>query len=77
MMLKHTSFLKFRPELDRDDADRRWRDELGPLVLAVPGLERYVQNPGLLLSQKNWKSPAAHVLPALSTSPLAQARKRR
>ena len=45
MMLKHTSFLKFRAELDRDDADRRWRDELGPLVLAVPGLERYVQNP--------------------------------
>jgi uncharacterized protein (TIGR02118 family) len=45
MMLKHTTFLKFRPGLQRDAADRRWRDELGPLVLALPGLERYVQNP--------------------------------
>src|SRR4029078_3122162 len=45
MMVKHTSFLRFRPELDREVADRRWRDELGPLVLSVPGLERYVQNP--------------------------------
>lgn len=45
MMIKHTTFLKFRPELDRDDADRRWRDELGPLEVALPGLERCVQNP--------------------------------
>src|SRR5688572_15668486 len=45
MMIKHTTFLRFRPELDREDADRRWRAELGPLALALPGLERYVQNP--------------------------------
>jgi len=45
MMLKHTTFVRFRPELDRDEADRRWRAELGPLELALPGLERYVQNP--------------------------------
>jgi hypothetical protein len=38
MMLKHTTFLKFRPELDRDGADQRWRDELGPLERALPGL---------------------------------------
>jgi hypothetical protein len=45
MMLKHTVFLKFRPELDREEADRRWRDELGPIELSLTGLERYVQNP--------------------------------
>jgi uncharacterized protein (TIGR02118 family) len=44
MMIKHTTFLRFRPELDRAEADRRWIDELGPLELALPGLERYVQN---------------------------------
>lgn len=45
MMVKHTSFWKFRPELARDEVDRHWRDDLGPLELALPGLERYVQNP--------------------------------
>src|SRR5690606_19496025 len=27
------------------EADRRWLEELGPLELELPGLERYVQNP--------------------------------
>ena len=44
MMIKHTTFLKFRPELDRDDADRRWHHDLGQLELTVAGLTRYVQN---------------------------------
>jgi uncharacterized protein (TIGR02118 family) len=47
-MIKHTSFMTFRAGLDRAEVDRRWRDELGPLVLSVPGLERYVQNPVVL-----------------------------
>jgi hypothetical protein len=45
MMIKHTTFMTFRPELDRDVADRRWLDELAPIQLSLPGLERYVQNP--------------------------------
>ncbi|MBI5088311.1 MAG: EthD domain-containing protein [Actinobacteria bacterium] len=44
MMIKHTAFVKFRPELERAEADRRWADEVGPLELVLPGLERYVQN---------------------------------
>jgi uncharacterized protein (TIGR02118 family) len=47
-MVKHTTFVRFRQELGRDEADGRWRDELGPLVLSVPGLARYVQNPVVL-----------------------------
>jgi hypothetical protein len=44
MMIKHTTFLKFRPELDREQADQRWQDEVAPLELSLPGLVRYVQN---------------------------------
>jgi uncharacterized protein (TIGR02118 family) len=37
--------MKFRPDIERADADRRWLDDLGPIQLSLPGLERYVQNP--------------------------------
>jgi hypothetical protein len=43
-MIKHTTFVKFRPELERVEADGRWRGELGAIELSLPGLERYVQN---------------------------------
>jgi uncharacterized protein (TIGR02118 family) len=52
-VIKHTTFLKFNPALDRAEADRRWRDELGPLVLALPGIQRYVQNPVALASNND------------------------
>jgi uncharacterized protein (TIGR02118 family) len=45
MMIKHTSFVKFRPDLERAEVDRRWRDELGAIQLRLDGLERLVQNP--------------------------------
>lgn len=45
MLVKYTRFVKFRTDLDRAEVDRRWVDELGALELALPGLERYVQNP--------------------------------
>jgi uncharacterized protein (TIGR02118 family) len=37
-------FVKFRPDGDREELDRRWATEHAELVLKVPGLERYVQN---------------------------------
>lgn len=43
-MIKHTTFMKFRSTLDRADADRRWEEELGAIQVALPGLERCVQN---------------------------------
>jgi len=45
MMIKYTRFVKFGGDLERAEADRRWLEELGPLELELPGLERYVQNP--------------------------------
>ena len=45
MMIKHTTFMKFDPRLERTEADRRWLEELAPMQLSLPGLERYVQNP--------------------------------
>ena len=44
-MFKHTSFLRFATEIERAEGLRRWRDELGPLELEIPGVVRYVQNP--------------------------------
>lgn len=43
-LIKHTSFIRFNPEIDAKDASRRWRTEIAPLVLEVPGILRYVQN---------------------------------
>ena len=46
-MHKIVFFLRFRSEIDRAEAERRYADEHAALVLAVPGVVRYVQNPVL------------------------------
>ena len=44
-MHKVVFFLKFRNDVDRAEADRHFAQEHAALVLEVPGLVRYVQNP--------------------------------
>ncbi|MGH2850822.1 MAG: EthD family reductase [Solirubrobacteraceae bacterium] len=46
-MHKIVFFLRFRSDVDRAEAERRYADEHSALVLAVPGVVRYVQNPVL------------------------------
>ena len=36
--------MRFREDIDRDEAARHWREVHGPLALAQPGVIRYVQN---------------------------------
>ena len=36
-----------RPDMDRDEFRRYWRDVHGPLAAKIPGLRKYVQNHGL------------------------------
>ena len=43
-MYKVVWITKFRKGEDRNEMRRRWLDVHGPLVLAAPGLVRYVQN---------------------------------
>jgi uncharacterized protein (TIGR02118 family) len=43
-MYKVIWITKFNPELSREEARRWWLEEHGSLVLATPGLKRYVQN---------------------------------
>ena len=43
-MYKVMWITRFNPELDREEARRWWLERHGPLVLATPGLKRYVQN---------------------------------
>ena len=45
MMIKYTRFVRFSSSLDRTDAERRWRDDLGPLLIGLEGIERCVLNP--------------------------------
>ena len=33
-----------RPDMDRDEFRRYWRDVHGPLAARIPGLRKYVQN---------------------------------
>jgi uncharacterized protein (TIGR02118 family) len=51
-VIKHTSFVKFKSTLAPGEGDRWWRDEFGPLVVALPGIQRYVQNPVVSASDK-------------------------
>jgi uncharacterized protein (TIGR02118 family) len=44
-MHKVVFFLKFRDDVDRADADQHYAAEHAELVLDVPGVVRYVQNP--------------------------------
>jgi len=44
-MHKTAFFLRFRDDLDHAEADRHFATEHAALVLAVPGVVRYVQNP--------------------------------
>ena len=44
-MHKVVFFLRFRDDIDRADAERDFAGRHAELVLAVPGLVRYVQNP--------------------------------
>ena len=41
--IKRLSFIKRKPEWDRDEFFRYWKDVHGPMALAMPGLQRYVQ----------------------------------
>ncbi len=41
--IKRLSFIKRKPDWDRDEFFRCWKDVHGPLALALPGLQRYVQ----------------------------------
>jgi uncharacterized protein (TIGR02118 family) len=43
-MYKLAGFLRYRPELDKVEAARYWREVHGPLVATIPGLLRYVQS---------------------------------
>lgn len=43
-MQKVVIVIHFRPDVDREEAMRYWRDVHGPIVAAVPGVRRYVQN---------------------------------
>ena len=43
-MYKVVWITKFRKGEDREEMQRRWLEVHGPLVLATPGLLRYVQN---------------------------------
>ncbi len=44
-MHKVVYFLRFRDDVDRAEAERRFAEDHAELVLAVPGVVRYVQNP--------------------------------
>jgi uncharacterized protein (TIGR02118 family) len=35
---------RFRPDIDAGNARHHWRTVHGPLALAAPGIDRYVQN---------------------------------
>ena len=41
--IKRLSFIKRKPDWDRDEFFRYWKDVHGPLALAMPGVQRYVQ----------------------------------
>ena len=41
--IKRLSFIKRKPDWDRDEFFRYWKDVHGPLALALPGVQRYVQ----------------------------------
>lgn len=43
-MQKVVIVIRFRPDVDREEAVRYWRDVHGPIVATVPGVRRYVQN---------------------------------
>lgn len=43
-MIKRITVVHTRPEIDRGEAGRYWREVHGPLVARVPRLRRYVQN---------------------------------
>ena len=42
-MFTVTLVLHEKSDLDREEALRYWREQHGPIVAAVPGLQRYVQ----------------------------------
>jgi uncharacterized protein (TIGR02118 family) len=42
-MIKTVTLLKRRPDLTSEEFHRHWREIHGPLVLALPGVLRYVQ----------------------------------
>jgi uncharacterized protein (TIGR02118 family) len=46
MAIKRT-LVHARPEIDRSQALRYWKEVHAPLVARVPGLRRYVQNHGI------------------------------
>jgi uncharacterized protein (TIGR02118 family) len=37
-------FARFKPDLDREEASRHWREEHGGIALEIPGIGRYLQN---------------------------------
>ena len=46
-MTKVIYVLHRRPDMDRDEFRRYWRDVHGPIAARMPGLRKYVQNHGL------------------------------
>lgn len=43
-MIKRVTIVHARPGMDRAEALRYWKDVHGPLIVKVPGVQRYVQN---------------------------------
>jgi uncharacterized protein (TIGR02118 family) len=43
-VIKRITVVHARPEIERGEAGRYWKEVHGPLVARVPGLRRYVQN---------------------------------
>jgi uncharacterized protein (TIGR02118 family) len=54
-------FARFRPDVDRDEANEHWANVHGPIALRSPEIDRYVQNvvTGSLVAGKVVDEPAA------------------
>lgn len=52
-MQKIVAAIPLRPDMDRAEALRYWRDIHAPIVARTPGLRRYVQNHALVAPQND------------------------
>lgn len=66
-MIKYTEFVRFRSDLDRDEAERRWRDQLAPLQLGLQGLERCVLNVSALAATNEGATDGAPGFDGMTT----------
>ena len=56
-MTKVIFVLHKRPDMDRDEFRRYWRDVHGPIAARMPGLRKYVQNYAVCLTPRPATSP--------------------